>query len=78
MLPTFGPLDAVLVMDADTVMVDDFIERAVAEFDALPELDAVGGVFFGDDAPGLLAQLQRNEYLRYGRDISRRQAGCSC
>ena len=24
-------------------------------------------------APGLLAQLQRNEYLRYGRDISRRQ-----
>jgi len=66
-------LDAVLVMDADTVMVDDFIERAVAELDALPELDAVGGVFFGDDGPGLLAQLQRNEYLRYGRDISRRQ-----
>ena len=73
LLPTFGPFDAVLVMDADTVMVDDFIERAVAEFDALPELDAVGGVFFGDDAPGLLAQLQRNEYLRYGREISRRQ-----
>jgi poly-beta-1,6-N-acetyl-D-glucosamine synthase len=72
-LPTSGPLDAVLVMDADTVMVDDFIERAVAEFDGLPELDAVGGVFFGEDAPGLLAQLQRNEYLRYGRDISRRQ-----
>ncbi len=73
LLPTFGPLDAVLVMDADTVMVDDFLERAVAEFDALPDLDAVGGVFFGDDSPGLLAQLQRNEYLRYGRDISRRQ-----
>ena len=72
-LPTSGPLDAVLVMDADTVMVDGFIERAVAEFDGLPELDAVGGVFFGEDAPGLLAQLQRNEYLRYGRDISRRQ-----
>ena len=63
LLPTFGPLDAVLVMDADTVMVDDFIERVVAESNALPELDAVGGVFFGDDAPGLLAQLQRNEYL---------------
>ena len=73
LLPTLGPLDAVLVMDADTVMVDDFLERAVAEFDALPDLDAVGGVFFGDDSPGLLAQLQRNEYLRYGRDISRRQ-----
>ena len=73
LLPTLGPFDAVLVMDADTVMVDDFLERAVAEFDALPDLDAVGGVFVGDDSPGLLAQLQRNEYLRYGRDISRRQ-----
>ena len=30
-------------------------------------------MFFGDDSRGLLAQLQRNEYLRYGRDISRRQ-----
>ena len=37
------------------------------------DLDAVGGVFVGDDSPGLLSQLQRNEYLRYGRDISRRQ-----
>jgi poly-beta-1,6-N-acetyl-D-glucosamine synthase len=73
LLPTFGPLDVVLVMDADTVMVEDFLERAEAEFDASPDLDAVGGVFVGDDSPGLLAQLQRNEYLRYGRDISRRQ-----
>ena len=73
LLPTLGPFDAVLVMDADTVMVDDFLERAVAEFDALPDLDAVGGVFVGDDSPGLLAQFQRNEYLRYRRDISRRQ-----
>ena len=52
LLPTLGPFDAVLVMDADTVMVDDFLERAVAEFDALPDLDAVGGVFVGDDSPG--------------------------
>ena len=73
LLPEAGPTDAVLVMDADTVMVDDFLERAVAEFVALPDLDAVGGVFTGDDSPGLLAQMQRNEYLRYGRDISRRQ-----
>jgi cellulose synthase/poly-beta-1,6-N-acetylglucosamine synthase-like glycosyltransferase len=73
LLPTFGPSDAVLVMDADTMMVDDFLERAAAEFDELPDLDAVGGVFVGDDSPGLLGQMQRNEYLRYGRDISRRQ-----
>ena len=74
LLPTFGPSDAVLVMDADTVMVEDFLEHATAELDAAPDLDAVGGVFTGDDSPGLLAQLQRNEYMRYRRDISRRQA----
>jgi cellulose synthase/poly-beta-1,6-N-acetylglucosamine synthase-like glycosyltransferase len=73
LLPTMGPFDAVLVMDADTIMVSDFIERAAAELHALPDLDAVGGVFYGDTAPGLLAQLQRNEYQRYGRDISRRK-----
>jgi cellulose synthase/poly-beta-1,6-N-acetylglucosamine synthase-like glycosyltransferase len=72
LLPSMGPLDAVLVMDADTIIASDFIERATAEFEALPGLDAVGGVFYGDNAPGLLAQLQRNEYLRYARDISRR------
>ncbi len=62
-----------LVMDADTIMVDDFLERAISELDDTPDLDAVGGVFFGDSTPGTLAQLQRNEYMRYGRDISRRQ-----
>jgi cellulose synthase/poly-beta-1,6-N-acetylglucosamine synthase-like glycosyltransferase len=73
LLPVMGPLDAVLVMDADTIMVADFIQRAAAELHALPDLAAVGGVFYGDEAPGLLAQLQRNEYQRYARDISRRQ-----
>jgi hypothetical protein len=73
LLPGMGPLDAVLVMDADTIMVSDFIERAAAELRSAPDLDAVGGVFYGDAAPGLLAQLQRNEYQRYGRDISRRR-----
>ena len=73
LLPTCGPSDVVLVMDADTVMVDDFLERAQNEFAALADIDAVGGVFFGDESPGLLAQMQRDEYLRYGRDISRRQ-----
>lgn len=73
LLPTMGALDAVLVMDADTVMVDDFLERAVHELESVTDLDAVGGVFHGDDTPGLLGLMQRNEYLRYGRDISRRQ-----
>lgn len=73
LLPEMGPLDVVLVMDADTVMVDDFLERAIVELEAAADLDAVGGVFYGDTVPGLLAQMQRNEYLRYGRDIAWRQ-----
>jgi len=73
MLPSMGPVDAVLVMDADTVMVDDFLERAVHELEGDARLDAVGGVFYGDDTPGLLALMQRNEYMRYSRDISRRK-----
>jgi cellulose synthase/poly-beta-1,6-N-acetylglucosamine synthase-like glycosyltransferase len=71
LLPTATPSDAILVMDADTIMVPDFLEHAVAELRTEPELAAVGGVFYGDSAPGLLAQLQRNEYHRYSRDISR-------
>ena len=73
LVPAMGPLDLVLVMDADTIMVSGFIERATAELHAHPDLSAVGGVFYGDDAPGMLAQLQRNEYRRYGRDIARRR-----
>ena len=56
LLPTMGPLDVVLVMDADTIMVDEFLERAMAELEALPELDAVGGMFYGDSTPGLLGR----------------------
>jgi cellulose synthase/poly-beta-1,6-N-acetylglucosamine synthase-like glycosyltransferase len=33
----------------------------------------VGGVFYGEGGGGLVGQLQRNEYTRYQRDISRRQ-----
>jgi cellulose synthase/poly-beta-1,6-N-acetylglucosamine synthase-like glycosyltransferase len=77
LLPVMGPLDLVLVMDADTIMISDFIERAAVELHAHSDLDAVGGVFYGDEAPGLLAQLQRNEYHRYARDISRRQGKVS-
>jgi len=73
LLPTMGPFDTVLVMDADTIMVSDFIERAAAQLHARSDLDAVGGVFYGDATPGLLAQLQRNEYQRYGREVSRRK-----
>lgn len=72
LLPAMADTDLVLVMDADTSLAADFIQRAFAEFVADSTLDAVGGMFYGNDEPGFLAQLQRNEYMRYSRDIGRR------
>ena len=64
--------DVVLVMDADSVLVPEFLETAMARLEADPDLIAVGGVFYGERGSGLVGQLQRNEYTRYQRYISRR------
>lgn len=61
--------DVILIQDADTVLAPEFIEAAMAELDA--ETGAVGGVFYGETGGGLLGQLQRSEFCRYGRQISR-------
>jgi cellulose synthase/poly-beta-1,6-N-acetylglucosamine synthase-like glycosyltransferase len=63
--------DYVLVMDADTALSPQFIEVAAASLDSSPAVGAAGGLFFGRDDAGLLAVLQRNEYVRYSREIAR-------
>ncbi|MGR6964346.1 glycosyltransferase family 2 protein [Geodermatophilus sp. URMC 61] len=63
--------DYVLVMDADTVLSPRFLEVAAVSLDSSESIGAAGGLFFGRDDPGLLAELQRNEYVRYSRDIGR-------
>ena len=65
--------DVAMVMDADSVIVPGFLETAMGRLEADPDLIAVGGVFYGEGGAGLVGQLQRNEYTRYQRDISRRQ-----
>jgi len=69
--PDLGEDDYVLVMDADTELSPRFIEKAAASLDASPEVGAAGGLFFGRHEPGILSQLQRNEYVRYSREIDR-------
>jgi cellulose synthase/poly-beta-1,6-N-acetylglucosamine synthase-like glycosyltransferase len=64
--------DVVMVMDADSVLVPEFLQTAVERLEADPDLIAVGGVFYGERGSGLVRQLQRNEYTRYQRHISRR------
>jgi cellulose synthase/poly-beta-1,6-N-acetylglucosamine synthase-like glycosyltransferase len=45
----------------------------MGRLDADPDLIAVGGVFTGEQGAGLVGALQRNEYIRYRRHISRRR-----
>ena len=34
---------------------------------------AVGGLFYGEEGSGLIGQFQRNEYIRYAREMRRRR-----
>jgi cellulose synthase/poly-beta-1,6-N-acetylglucosamine synthase-like glycosyltransferase len=72
LLPGMGENDTVMIMDADTVLRQGFIKSAVQHFVRDRGLSAVGGLFFGENRKGLLAQIQRNEYTRYSREINRR------
>jgi biofilm PGA synthesis N-glycosyltransferase PgaC len=70
-VPDLRDEDYVLVMDADTVLSDDFLAAAVAALDADPRVGAAGGLFYGQPGGGVLGQLQRNEYERYSREVGR-------
>lgn len=72
LLPRLGDNDCVMVMDADSQIGDEFIEAATRRFTNDRALMAVGGLFEGEDGHGLLGQFQRNEYIRYQREIRRR------
>jgi cellulose synthase/poly-beta-1,6-N-acetylglucosamine synthase-like glycosyltransferase len=73
LLPTADRRDVVMVMDADSIIVAEFLASALARLEDDSELIAVGGVFDGEDGGGLIGQLQRNEFTRYQRYVSRRQ-----
>ncbi len=65
--------DVVMVMDADSTIFPEFLEAAMGRLEADRDLTAVGGLFGGEEGGGLVGQLQRNEYTRYRRRISRRR-----
>lgn len=69
-LPELDEDDLVLIQDADTVLVEDFLEHAAAAIKR--RVGAVGGVFYGEPGGGLLGQLQRMEYQRYAWEIDRK------
>lgn len=67
--------DAVLVMDADTLMQPDFIEVSSARLAG--RVGGVGGVFLGRPADTVLGLLQRMEYFRYSREPRRHDDRCA-
>mgnify|MGYP002279343343 CR=1 FL=1 len=73
LLPDLGSQDLILVMDADTRLSPHFIQDALRILDTDQAVSAVGGVFMGDSRSGVLAQLQRNEFARYARQIASRR-----
>ncbi|MET3946857.1 cellulose synthase/poly-beta-1,6-N-acetylglucosamine synthase-like glycosyltransferase [Arthrobacter sp. UYCu512] len=72
-LPGLGDNDVVMIMDADTQLDDGFLESAVRRLSQDRALMAVGGLFYGEEGHGMLGQFQRNEYVRYARDMRRRR-----
>ena len=73
LLPTLDARDLLLIMDADTRLAPGFLEESVDLLERDRDVSAVGGVFVGDARPGMLAQLQRNEFARYARQLESRR-----
>lgn len=73
LLDGLGDNDVVMCMDADTVLDEGFLASAIQRFTSDRALMAIGGLFYGEEGHGLLGQLQRNEYVRYSREIRRRR-----
>lgn len=76
-LPDLGDNDAVLVMDADTVLDAGFVEEAARRLTDDRALMVVDGHFYGSPGAGLLGLFQRNEYLRHSRTVRRRSGAVS-
>lgn len=72
-LPYLADEDCVLVMDADSHLNLNWLQAATAALRRNPCAGAVCGVFLGEPGGGLIGQLQRNEYIRYARQVGRRR-----
>ncbi|MBW4094554.1 MAG: glycosyltransferase [Acidobacteria bacterium] len=73
LLPTLKDNDVVMVMDADTNLDDGFLDSAARRLTEDRALMAIGGLFYGEEGYGILGQFQRNEYIRYAREMRRRR-----
>lgn len=68
-----GEDDHLFVMDADSHVDRGFISTALDRFSKNEELGGVGGTFVGGPGGGICGMFQRNEYVRYARDVRQRK-----
>lgn len=71
-LPALRHGDFVLAMDADSQLAPGWIETATGALTRDRRLGGVCGTYTGETGPGILLQLQRNEFARASRMIGRR------
>jgi biofilm PGA synthesis N-glycosyltransferase PgaC len=73
LLPAMDVDEFVMVMDADSALNPEWLESASSVLQRLPDVGAICGNYYGEPGSGLLGQLQRNEYFRYGRSVARQR-----
>src|SRR5215469_648372 len=73
-LPALDWRDLVLLMDADSRLCRNWIRCATDALRQDPRLGGVCGTYTGEATPGMLGQLQRNEFVRATRLVPRRAA----
>jgi cellulose synthase/poly-beta-1,6-N-acetylglucosamine synthase-like glycosyltransferase len=81
LVPLFETLndeDKVLVMDADSILDERFVEEACKLLDEDPLMGAVSASYVGKQIPGFLPVMQRIEYAHGRRRNARRQARVAC
>ena len=66
------PHSAVMVMDADTIVVDDFLEKAEKKMMKNKLVGGVSSIFTGRNSNNLLGTLQQMEFSRFRLQIERR------
>jgi cellulose synthase/poly-beta-1,6-N-acetylglucosamine synthase-like glycosyltransferase len=71
-LPYLRPRDFLLIMDADSQLNHGWIRCAVDALTRDRRLGGVCGTYTGEPRPGMLLQLQRNEFVRASRMVGRR------
>ena len=64
----------VMVIDDDTAITPGFIEEAIAQFEAHPEVGGLSAVYHGRPGKTWASWCQRNEFARWGFDC-RQQRG---